>query len=125
MPPESATLIHRLSGESGTANAPSPPSPLPLGRERGAEGRVRALDPRAYALGYNLPPLTGLRKHRPHEEDFVSELLTHYTGLAIQACQNTCCAILRANCEIAACRSLEIGNHRSPLLRGVCETSAG
>ena len=60
----------------GSASPPSPPSPLPLGRERGAEGGVRALHPRACALGYNLPPLTGLRESGPNEEDFVSELLT-------------------------------------------------
>jgi WD40 repeat protein len=37
---------------------------------------VRDLHPRACALGHNLPPLTGLRKNRPHKEDFVGELLT-------------------------------------------------
>src|SRR5271167_407983 len=63
----------------GSENPPSPPSPLPLGRESGAEGGVRALHPRACALGYNLPPLTGLRKGRPHEEDFVNELVTQDT----------------------------------------------
>ena len=63
----------------GSANPPSPPPSLPLGRERGAEGGVRALHPRACALGYNLPPLMGLRKGRPHEEDFVSGLLTQGT----------------------------------------------
>jgi len=40
---------------------------------------VRALHPRACALGYNLPPLTGLRKGRPHEEGFVNELMRHDT----------------------------------------------
>ena len=69
----------------GSANPPSPPSPLPLGRERGVpqtRDGVRALHPRACALGYNLPPLTGLRKGRPHEEDFVSGLLTQDTSWA-------------------------------------------
>jgi len=44
----------------GYPNPPSPPAPLPRGRERGAEGGVRAVPPRAYALGYFLTPLTGL-----------------------------------------------------------------
>ena len=39
---------------------PLPRAPLPLGRERGAAGGVRAVQPRAYALGYFLAPLTGL-----------------------------------------------------------------
>jgi predicted RNase H-like HicB family nuclease len=30
-------------------------------------------------VGYNLPPLRGLRKVRPHEENLVSELLTQDT----------------------------------------------
>ena len=51
-------LAHGVSREY--PNPPSPPAPLPLGRERGAEGRVRAVPPRAYALGYFLTPLTGL-----------------------------------------------------------------
>jgi hypothetical protein len=55
------------------------PRPLPLGRERGAEGGVRALDPRAGALGYNLPPLTGLKKGLLREEDFVNELMLQDT----------------------------------------------
>ena len=36
------------------------PSPLPLRRERGAAGGVIAVKPRAHALGYFMPPLTGL-----------------------------------------------------------------
>ena len=43
-----------------SASPPSPPSPLPLGRARGAEAGVRALHPRACAPGYNLPPPMGL-----------------------------------------------------------------
>jgi len=39
---------------------PSPPSPLPLGRERGAAGGVRAVRLTAYALGYFMAPRTGL-----------------------------------------------------------------
>jgi hypothetical protein len=68
----------------GSASPPSPPSPLPVAAA--TEGcpalrdGVRALHPRAGALGYNLPPLTGLRKGRPHEEDFVRGLLTHDTS---------------------------------------------
>jgi len=34
-------------------------------------------------LGYNLPPLTGLRKDRRHEKDFVSELLTQDTSAVL------------------------------------------
>jgi hypothetical protein len=58
---------------------PSPPSPLPPARERGAEGGVRALSPRACALGYDLAPLTGLGNGRPQGGDFVSQLLTQDT----------------------------------------------
>ena len=76
-------VAHGPAGRDGSANPPSPPSPLPLGRERGVpqtRDGVRALHPRAYALGYNLPPLTGLRKDRPHEKHFVSELLIQDTN---------------------------------------------
>ncbi len=52
----------------GYANPPSPPSPLPPARERGAEGGVRAPSPRARALGYNLTPLPGLC-NGPTKED--------------------------------------------------------
>ena len=45
---------------------PSPPARLPPGRERGAKGGARAVQPRAYALGYSMPPLTGLRKTGAH-----------------------------------------------------------
>src|SRR5271157_1017141 len=47
----------------GWADATLTPSPLPPQRERGAEGGVRAIPPRAYALGYSMPPLTGLQSH--------------------------------------------------------------
>ncbi|MGA2072187.1 MAG: hypothetical protein ABSH52_01675 [Terriglobia bacterium] len=36
------------------------PVPSPARRERGAEGGARVIQPRAYALGYSIPPLTGL-----------------------------------------------------------------
>src|SRR5271157_3378474 len=49
----------------GLARPTFPPSPLPPRRERGAEGGVRVLPPRAHALGYVLPPLAGLT-NRPH-----------------------------------------------------------
>ena len=52
------------------------PVPSPARRERGAEGRVRAVKPRACALGYSMPPLTGLRKTGAHAKDFLDELLT-------------------------------------------------
>jgi hypothetical protein len=63
----------------GYANPPSPPSPLPPARERGAEGGVRAPCPRAGALGYHLTPLSGLWNGYPKLEDFVSGLLTQDT----------------------------------------------
>jgi len=59
----------------GYANPPSPPSPLPPARERGAEGGVRALFPTAYAMGYDLTPLTGLRNGPPKGEYSINELL--------------------------------------------------
>ncbi|MGO8735369.1 MAG: hypothetical protein ACLQVM_21535, partial [Terriglobia bacterium] len=55
------------------------PTPLPTSRERGADGGEWVVFPRACALGYNLPPLTGLRKGHPHVEDFNCELLTQDT----------------------------------------------
>jgi hypothetical protein len=66
----------------GYANPPSPPSPLPPARERGAEGGVRAPSPRADALGYHLTPLPGLWNGYPKLEYFVSELLTQETSEA-------------------------------------------
>jgi len=44
---------------------PSPPSPLPPARERGAGGGEWVVFPRACALGYNLLPLTGLESGSP------------------------------------------------------------
>jgi len=48
--------------------------PHPLSRPRGrgvsaAADGVRAVQPRARALGYYLPPLTGLPKDSPRQED--------------------------------------------------------
>ena len=71
-------LAHGVS--RGSASPPSPPSPLPLGRERGAEGRVRGIQPRAYALGYYLPPLTGLRKGWSRASGFFNEHLGQNTN---------------------------------------------
>ena len=85
----------------GSARPPSPPSPLPLGRERGAEGRVRALRPRACALGYDLPPVTGLQKGRPHEEDFFSELPTQDTSRFLK---NLPMPVIPAKSSPCACR---------------------
>ena len=65
--------------------APMPPPPLPLARERGAEGGVRPLFPRAAALGYVLSPLTGLRNGWTQGEDFIPELLTQNTILRMSA----------------------------------------
>jgi len=68
---ERKSLAHGVS--RGSANPPSPPPPLPLGRERGAEGGVRAFDPRADALGYSLPPLTGLQETCPAEPQVIAD----------------------------------------------------
>jgi hypothetical protein len=51
------------------------PSPLPPRRERGAEGRVRAVFPTTRAVGNRMPPLPGLRKGRLHGKDFLDEFL--------------------------------------------------
>ena len=56
-------LAHGVS--RGCGGPPSPPSPLPPARERGVRQQtdgVRAVQPRACALGYHLPPLPGLQK---------------------------------------------------------------
>jgi len=68
----------------GSASPPSPLSPLPPARERGAEGRVRAPSPRAAALGYILAPLPGLWNDHAKREDIVSELLTQDTIIPSQ-----------------------------------------
>jgi len=56
------------------------PVPSPARRERGAEGGVRAIQPRAHALGYSISPLAGLRETRADEKDLFSELLTQDTS---------------------------------------------
>ncbi|SPE22105.1 hypothetical protein SBA2_10045 [Acidobacteriia bacterium SbA2] len=76
------SLAHGVS--RGSMRSPSPPSPLPPERERGAEGGVRAIQPRAYALGYYLSPLTGLREHGPRDVDFINELLIRDTSLRLR-----------------------------------------
>ena len=43
----------------------------------------------------------------------------------VEAFQSTWCAIFRANCEMAACPKLEMGNHRSPFLRETVDISTG
>ena len=63
----------------GSGGPPSPPSPLPPTRERGAEGGVRDVQPRACAVGYTISPLPGLPKALPQEEDLVNELPTQDT----------------------------------------------
>ena len=73
-------LAHGVS--RGSVWPPSPPSPLPPARERGAEGGVRATFPTAYAMGRDLTPLTGLGRNRPHVADFINELLTQGTWSA-------------------------------------------
>jgi hypothetical protein len=57
-------------------SAPSPPSPLPPARERGAGGGVRDLFPTAHAMSCDLTPLTGLRRGGPHAPGFINELPT-------------------------------------------------
>jgi len=75
---ERKNLAHGVS--RGSASVPSPPTPLPLGRERGAEGGVRAFDPRADALGYNLPPLTGLQENCPAEPQVIADGIAGNSG---------------------------------------------
>jgi hypothetical protein len=48
----------------------------PLSLLRGYDNPELLLDPTAYAVGYSLPPLTGLRKTGAQERDFRNELLT-------------------------------------------------
>ena len=48
-PKERHNIAHGVS--RGSRYHPSPPTPLPPARERGAEGGVRAFQPRARALG--------------------------------------------------------------------------
>jgi hypothetical protein len=56
----------------GSAGAPTP-APSPAKRGRGAEGGVRAIQPRAFALGYSMPPLAGLRKNGRVRKTFLIE----------------------------------------------------
>jgi len=46
----------------GSAARALTPVPSPARRERGAEGAVRAIRPRAHALGYSMAPLAGLNE---------------------------------------------------------------
>jgi len=52
-------IAHGVS--RGLARLTLTPVPSPARRERGAEGGVRAMEPRVCALGYSMPPLTGLK----------------------------------------------------------------
>jgi len=67
----------------GPAGPPSPPPPRAPALRPRAFGRRAESSPRAYALGYFLPPLTGLRKACSHEENFVNELPTGDTSLRL------------------------------------------
>jgi len=58
------------------------PVPSPAPRERGAEGGLRAIEPRACALGYSMPPLSGLLGTVEHKNDFVNDFPTHDTSCA-------------------------------------------
>ena len=72
---------HATHGASrGLADRPLSPSPHPPQRERGTEGGARAIKPWASALGYSMPPLTGLRKTGAHEIEIPNELLTQNTS---------------------------------------------
>ena len=75
-------LAHGVS--RGSMRSPSPPSPLPPERQRGARGGVRAAPPRACALGYYLSPLMGLRAHGPHEENSMNEPLIRNLSLRLR-----------------------------------------
>jgi hypothetical protein len=63
------------------------PVPSPVLRERGAEGGVRAIQPRAYALGYSMPPLTGLSKTNPHSNCYCSSTIATSHGLTEIDCE--------------------------------------
>jgi len=75
-------LAHGVS--RGSMRAPSSPAPLPPERERGAEGGVRAVQPRACALGYYLSPLTGLLQRTLGEEDSAKDPLVQDTSLRLR-----------------------------------------
>jgi len=59
------------------------PVPSPAERERGAEGGVRASWPRACALGYSIPPLTGLWETVAHGKDFLNGPLNQVTNFGL------------------------------------------
>jgi len=65
-------VAHGPAVRDGSANPPSPPSPLPLARERGVEGGVRALHPglAPWSRVRGIPPLTGLRKQHYGDHGF-------------------------------------------------------
>ena len=69
-------------GQRPRKRRPLSPFPSPAPRERGAEGGMRAGRPRAYALGYSIPPLTGLQKTAEAETNFVNGLVSRSTGMA-------------------------------------------
>ncbi|HXW14959.1 MAG TPA: hypothetical protein VEN79_10655, partial [Terriglobia bacterium] len=50
------------------------PVPSPARRERGAEGGVRATFPRAFALGYHLPPLRGFDNCAPIGKNILTNI---------------------------------------------------
>jgi hypothetical protein len=61
------------------------PHSRPLSRPRGrgvvaAATGVRVLFPTAYAMGYDLTPLTGLRNGRPQVADLINKFLPQDTG---------------------------------------------
>ena len=51
---------------------------------------MRAVQPRAYALGYSMPPLTGLLRTVELEKDFVNDLLTQDTNGASPQPDDAC-----------------------------------
>ena len=75
-------FAHRCRMTYSSAYAPVP---SPAQRERGADGGVRAVQPRACALGYSMPPLTGLRNDRAHDKNYRDELVSHDTTFEFPA----------------------------------------
>ena len=78
-------VAHGVSRGSGDPTLT--PVPSPAQRDRGAEGGVRVREPRAYALGYSMPPLTGLLGTVEPEKELCNELLTPDTRATLSACR--------------------------------------
>ena len=100
--------------------------PLPRLAGEGEQKGVGAIFPRAFALGYSISPLPGLRKALRHEEDFINELLTQDTSAAARiskfakVCGNACVTLLigvaeaYGNARYVAHRSATLSSQKTP-----------